>query len=254
MMQATAVAVDSRSAETTAAAAAAIAEELPPGQNEVSPWQDQQKDPWQDKDPWQATAAAVDSRSAETMAAAAAPIAEELPPGQNEGIGTWDMVLVTEPASTETADVVAGELGPVLSAGDTPSHGQPPRRVMRDLLLQLTEELGQEHPNPLYRQIENTPATPWHDYLLTLPATTKEVVFQHGGVVEFGVCSFPAEPDPNTGKARVDFVAMIADGVSMVRLHPGKSAKGDAKPIVGRWSQAIQNRLNYARNRARARS
>ena len=43
-MQATAAAVDSRSAETTAAAAAAIAEELPPGQNEVSPWQDQQKE------------------------------------------------------------------------------------------------------------------------------------------------------------------------------------------------------------------
>ena len=178
--------------------ASAVPSTKPPVTEEVSPWQDQ---PWQDKDPWQAAAAAVDSRSAETMAAAAAPIAEakpppseEVPPGQNEGIGTWDMVLVTEPASTETADVVAGDIaigGPVLTAGDTPSHGQSPRRLMRDLLLKFTGALGQEHPNPLYRQIENTPATPWRDYLLTLPATTKEVVFQHGGVVEFGVCSFP---------------------------------------------------------------
>ena len=32
------------------------------------------------------------------------------------------MVLVTEPAATETADVVAGELGPVLSAG---GHTKP---------------------------------------------------------------------------------------------------------------------------------
>ena len=44
----------------------------------------------------------------------------------------------------------------------------------------------------------------------------------------------------------------MADGVSMVRLHPGKSAKGDATPIVGAWSRAIQCRLNYARNRAGA--
>ena len=88
--------------------------------------------------------------------------------------------------------------------------------------------------------------------MLTLPDASREVVFDHGGVVEFGVCAFPAEPDPNTRKARVDFVATMVDGVTMVRLHPGKSGKGDAKPIVGEWSRAIQNRLSYARNLARA--
>ena len=189
---------------------------------------------------------AVDSRGA---------VAEQVTLGQGDGVAPE-----AQPPGPPASDVVAETAAatplavfePVLRRGDVPNNRQPPRAAMRSLLLRLTEEMAPDICAPLYREIHDTPETPWKDYLLTLPDASQEVVFQHGAVVAFGVCAFPAEPDPNTQKARVDFVATMEDGATMVRLHPGRTQKQDAKPILGNWSRAIQNRLNYARNRGRA--
>ena len=215
-------------------------------------------DPWQTTgDPWQAGSTAVVSRSSDTataqwLATTEMPKAKAQPPKPPEQASSQ------QDENTAASRVASSVVSPgdtasfVLRGSETPSNAHPPRQLMRTLLLRLTDEMG-EHPVPLYREIPNAPDAPWHDYLLTLPPAAKEVVFASGGVTEFGACSFPEEPDPNTMKPRVDFVAIVMTDVpSMVRLHPGRSAKGDAKPIPGTWSQAIQCRLNFARNRARA--
>ena len=208
------------------------------------------------------------SRSSETAAAHTETPTAKAPPPKPSGLG--DCSSIPEEAAVQQDESAAAScavemtvairqdaLGDtaafVLRGSEVPSNTHPPRQLMRALLLRLTDEMCQEHPSPLYREIQNTTDAPWHDYLLTLPPAAKEVVFATGGVIEFGVCSFPEEPDPNTMKPRVDFVALLLGEVpSMVRLHPGRSAKGDSKPIPGTWSPAIQCRRNFARNRARA--
>ena len=226
-------------------------------------------DPWQTGgDPWGAGNAAVVSRRSETAAAHTETPTTKAPPpkspGAHDGSSIPEQTAAQQDESTAASRAVEMTLALrqealadtgacVLRGSETPSSMHPPRQLMRALLLRWTDAMGREHPSPLYCEIQNTPDAPWHDYLLTLPPAAKEIVFATGGVTEFGVCSFPEEPDPNTRKPRVDFVAVLMGQIpSMVRLHPGKSAKGDAKPIPGTWSPAMQCRLNYARNQARA--
>ena len=226
-------------------------------------------DPWQTGgDPWGAGNAAVVSRRSETAAAHTETPTTKAPPpkspGAHDGSSIPEQTAAQQDESTAASRAVEMTLALrqealadtgacVLRGSETPSSMHPPRQLMRALLLRWTDAMGREHPSPLYCEIQNTPDAPWRDYLLTLPPAAKEIVFATGGVTEFGVCSFPEEPDPNTRKPRVDFVAVLMGQIpSMVRLHPGKSAKGDAKPIPGTWSPAMQCRLNYARNQARA--
>lgn len=160
--------------------------------------------------------------------------------------------VVAPGSSTMLAGVVAPSSPGILHAHDTPASAQPPRAIMRELLLRLSSEITacDEHTS-IYWHLDDDPRTcPWRDFLLTLDPKDKEIVFGPAGVREFGICSFPGEKDPNTRLPRVDFLITQAPPGRLVRLHPGKKKSGDAKPVVGDWSLAVQNRYNYTMKQA----
>ena len=138
-----------------------------------------------------------------------------------------------------------------------PAGVRPPRKAMRLLLQSHTDVINRtwykSHPDQgFWLELRSCPECPWRDYIATLPSADKAIACGEFGILRFGVASFPDELDPNTGCPRVDFQAWHADGSTHVRLHLGKTASGDATPVVCSTGSAVQGRLNYtARVRGR---
>lgn len=124
-----------------------------------------------------------------------------------------------------------------------------PRQEMRSLLLERTAWINDhwfpDHSNEgCWEELSNSETCPWHDFIATLPEASKTVACGPRGVVCFGIASFPEELDPNTHAPRVDFQVWQQDGCH-VRLHPGKSAAGDAEPVVLSSGPAVTSRKAF---------